>query len=342
MSQSRGRFYFSGLSSGWFSENFFDEYSIFGYIGSRDRLVAHQSQRSLLRRLVEVGAKNVSLANAIKLMAGFPLLNAPSDGKTAGEQILDAFRESESAKNVKHFLSKEQRRALNDDRRRNRNFDCLKAGRRAWPWNGDARLQDQLVTIEGHLVHRSAVQYDRATSDILSHSTDSWLLSDFPAHGLCSANNRYKGQLMLLRTDEGFASAFGSHLPFWTVSNWYPYVRITGFADVTKLDTERLPAIWTSFVEYRRPQPWLSVAKSIGSFFDRELQRPNWLKERPNLLMAASLVPLVTCGSGIRAQSLEDDMKGWLTALRQRIDEQDEMGLAWPGWLSGWYDELAG
>lgn len=340
-----GGFFFSGVRNGWFSRYFYDDYSLLGYVGARPQLTAWQKRGGLLRAIAEIGAKNINIASIVQMLTGFPLLGGADrkEGKTVAEQIIVALGREEHKKTLHQFLKREQKRAVSENPSKNRSFDGLKiySVSKPWPWGAESRLEGLLVVVQGHLLHRDSVAaYSGETAETLSHSSGYWLLSDVPPHGMDRRNKQYKGQLVLLREDSGFTDAYGALLPFWVGAGWYPYVRVTGFADVSKMQAESYPTVCMALVEYRRPRPWLEVGSDAIDFLRGELAKPNYLADQPDLITGAYLVPLITCGSLISGATLQQEEKLVLHGIRSKIEELPSHGLPFPGGLKSWYDKL--
>lgn len=286
-------FYFSGLDkNGWFSRNF-EDYHLFGYVGDRERLLEKLNEKSFLRRVAEIFAPKLSIDSIVNSLASYDLVNTNQNNSIAKE-IMNLVNEYENKKQLDELLA----RTYKEGKKVGTYFEnaSFKGGA------GLKTLQGKLITIEGSLVHRSTIaQYSTNTEASLRSSDSEWLLCDFPPHGLAPENSRYLGKVVLLKEDKGFSDTFQSLLPFCKEIGWYPYVRITGFADLSKINSEIHPSMSICLIEYRRPKLVEETEGSIGQFLEVELHgysgRRNHLKEKENLLLFSYLLPIIYRGS---------------------------------------------
>ena len=65
----RDSFSFSGMRSGWFSQQFNDDFGHFRYIGARDRLLRLQKEKGALRRMFETVAMRAKLTSLISIIS---------------------------------------------------------------------------------------------------------------------------------------------------------------------------------------------------------------------------------------------------------------------------------
>ncbi len=286
-------FYFSGLDPNrWFGNNF-EEFHLFGFVGDRERLMEELSRKSWLRRVIEIFAPKINIGSILNGLANIELLSVDPD-KTIATQVINLVTEYENQRRLNELLEQ----IYKTGKKKGTYFEkvSLKGS------NSVNSLQGKLVTVEGHLLHRSTIdQYSLNTSATLRSSEGNWLLSDYPPNGLLSENSRYLGKLLLLTEDQGFTKVFQHLLPFCSDIGWYPYVRITGFLDFSRLYTEIHPSLSICLVEYRRPRLIEEVEDSIADLLDKELHsysgRRNFLSDWEDLVLFSFLLPIVYKGS---------------------------------------------
>ena len=182
-------------------------------------------------------------------------------------------------------------------------------------------IHKHLITVEGQLLHRSSIgQFSPSSESVLQLSKGEWVLGDFPPHGLVNNNNSFDGKLLLLKEDDGFTAKFSKLLPFCTDIGWYPYVRITGCFDNSRLAIDALPTLSIIFTEYRRPKLFRGVRDELKKFAEREI----WLAKEPPeylsnpcrsdlkywsyLVLFGYLFPILFRGSNLEATKAEVDI----------------------------------
>ncbi len=319
-------FYFLGLKGGWF-ESTFQPFHLFGYVGDRDRLQKELAEKSILRRLIEIFAPRFNIGTILKMLTSFDLLHVDPK-KSVAQEIINIVNERENNRKLTELLQVIYRRGV----KKGTYFSRVASGyTKDTLFKSDLNgLNDQIVTVEGQLVHRSSVsQFNRALASTLGASKGNWLLTDFPPQGLVPENSSFNGSVLLLREDPGFTDVFSKYLPFCLDVGWYPYVRITGFFDATRLQTEILPSLTISLVEYRRPKLFPEVRKWILDFGEGEIGRDpseakpqtkasafpvpdfskkpsrNFLKDDPDLLLFGYLAPILFRGSNLNSEDAD-------------------------------------
>ena len=175
-------------------------------------------------------------------------------------------------------------------------------------------LEGRLISVEGHLVHRSAIsQYSKPFDATLRASKGEWILADFPPHALQQANSSFNGNVLLLTEDVRFTKAFREFLPFSTEIGWYPYVKVTGFFTAARLTNEKLPSLSISLVEYRPPRKYLEIHRSLLAFAKSEIEgRKNYLDDWSDYILFAYLAPIIFSGSNISSGDADSDIAGVL------------------------------
>jgi len=299
-------FFFLGFDdAGWFDRNF-EPFHLFGYVGDRDRLMASMTKKSIWRQVIEVFAPRLNLATIVNALAQYPLLKVDPE-KTLAHEVIKILTSEENRRTLTQLLEVTYKLNL----KKGRYFDRVARPGRA-PAVCDAdfkKLQDQLITVEAQLIHRDAVQqYNTAAAATLRSSSEEWLLSDFPPPGLVRGNDRFSGKFLLLREDPGFSDVFAETLPFARDIGWYPYVRITGYFDASRLSTERHPCMSISLVEYRRPRMITEVQDDALQFLEGELSGRNRLSDWSNLVLFAYLFPLLFNASNLKPSEADADV----------------------------------
>lgn len=298
-------FYFLGFDdTGWFGRNF-EPFHLFGYVGDRDRLMTSMTKKSFLRQLFEAFAPRLNLATIVNALAQYPLLKVDPD-KTLAHDIIKIVTSVENRRTLTQLLEI----SYKHNRKEGRYFDRVSQRART-PAVCDAdfkKLQDQLITVEAQLVHRDSVtQYNTPAAGTLRSSNEEWLLSDFPPPGLVRGNDKFNGKFVLLGEDPGFSDVFADTLPFARDIGWYPYIRVTGYFDASRLSTERHPRMSISLVEYRRPRMVTEVQDPTLQFLESELSGRNWLSDWSNLVVFAYLFPLLFNASNLDASEADAD-----------------------------------
>lgn len=308
-------FFLTGLDQGrWFSLNF-EVFSIFGYVGDREKLLEIMRRKSLLRKVIEVFAPRINLASIINALSPYPLLKS-NPQKSIATDIINIVTSEENRRTLTELLARTYTRG----RKNHRYFDHVSKKRlnKATLFEASPNaLQGQLITVEGQLVHRSTVaQFNSTTAAVLRTSTAEWLLADYPPHAFVNENSRFNGKVLLLREDPGFSDTFANVLPFCRYIGWYPYVRVTGFFDATNVATERLPSLSLSLLEYRRPHILTEVRASLVDFLTSELHgRRIYLKSWSDLIVATYLAPILFAGSNLTAPEADKEMAAVLHDL---------------------------
>lgn len=324
-------FYFSGLSDhSWFGR-YFQPYTHFGYIGDRENLAKYQKQKSLMRSMIEIVAPSINLTNLLTSLAGFSLGGGKEDSQIA-KKVITLISERENSRSVGEFLKITQ----NKCRKARLFFDSVGDGQ----VGKENPVQDanhrgssgQLIIVEAELLNRSSVgQFSSTSAQTLKASTDEWMLSDFPAHGLVAKNNRFKGDLLLLREDTGFGETFAQYLPFCRAIGWYPYCRVVGIFDSTAASTEIFSKMSVIFVEYRPPQLYAAAARDIFAFLKGEIKTPIYLDDWSDRILASFLLPIVTWGSNLKEYRAEGADRDVLVQFIEFV------GPDMPRDLVGWY-----
>ncbi len=300
------------IDAAWFAGKF-EDYHLFGYVGDRGRLSQELRRKSFVRRLIEVFAPRVNIGALLNALAKYELLHV-DPGKTLAQDIINLVTEQENQRKLNELLAATYRKG----RKSRRYFDTVDRSKLKKVPLFSARfndLQDCLITVEGQLLHRSAVpQFNPNAAAPLRRSTGEWLLADFPPHALVNSNKEFKGKFLLLVEDPGFSKTFGDYLPFSTDIAWYPYVRITGFFDASHLQTEIFPSLSISLVEYRRPRIFQEIRDPLVRFLHDELygyrhfEGSIYFKEWSNLLLFAYLTPIVFRGSNLEPADADEEL----------------------------------
>ncbi len=327
-------FFFSGLGeNAWFGGNF-DDYSLFGYIGDRERLreAIHQN-RSLTRKVFEIVLPKLKIQSLLKIITGFDLAKVAADSGLA-KQLLDKLAEEENRRTVYEQLTALQRRARKDGRYFQR--VSLKEWKHTPALSApQVKLEDKLVTVEGQLIHRDTVQqHSKIFAATLRASKHEWTLCDYPAHALNEKNKQFTGNGLLLREDTGFSKAFANYLPFNSQIGWYPYVRVTGFYSSAKVNTERLPSLSISLVEFRPPKKYLEVRPDVLRFTSGELEHANYLEDWSNLVLFSYLPPLILAGSNLTSNVVDREFASILRTYAGKV------GPDLPAALATFYETL--
>ncbi len=311
-------YFFTGLDDErWFGRHF-QPYLLLGYIGDRKRLQAELEKKSIVRRLVEILAPRLNVGALFKLFTGFNLLGA-RPGQSIADDMIKLLNERENQRRLVQLMES----IYESNRKRGAFFDRVgreSLGRRPLGRGDFNQLKDTLITVEGQLVHRSVVaQYSPTLNAVLRSSKGEWLLADLPPPGLVDANARFKGDVLLLREEEGFTAAFREHLPFCPDIGWYPYVRITGFFDTSLIVTELLPSLSLCLIEYRRPKLFSEERTTCVDFYTRELgETRNYLSRTSDYLLSSYLPPLLFRGSNLRPNEADSALSSlWRTYLQE-------------------------
>jgi hypothetical protein len=334
MMPKEDKYYFSGLDDGgWLGRNFSD-YSLFGYIGDRERLQeAILQNRSLARKVFEIVLPRLKISSLLTAITGFDLPKFATDSGLAKELFVLLAKE-ENRRTVYEQLTALQRRALKDERffQRVARKEWKKAAAMSAP---PRKLEDKLVTVEGQLIHRDTVpQHSKTFSATLRASKHEWILCDYPPHALNEKNQQFTGSGLLLQEDAGFSKAFASHLPFNSQIGWYPYVRVTGFYSSAKANTEKLPSLSMSIIEYREPKKLLEVRPDLLRFIGDELKKPIYLAAWSDLVLFSYLPPLILEGSNVNASEADLELSSVLRTYA------DNVGSDIPSTLTKFYGAL--
>jgi hypothetical protein len=324
MRARRDNFTFEGLDS-WFDRHF-EPYHLFGYIGDQKALTEYRTTKSVFRQTLEAIGPKISLPSVNIAGINLGLSNGESE---VAKKIIDIINEAETKRQINEFLKEAQDQCSKEGRSFNSIGIAQKRGRRkhAITTAVPAEMQNRLVVVEAQLINRGTVkQYASDSAQQLQASKEEWLLSDFPPHGLVKDNPQFKGDLLRLKEDNDFSDTFAEYLPFARRIGWYPYCRITGFYDLSTLDTEVFPRMSICLVEYRPPQLLQKVEKNILEFLSTMMLTKDplgrfrfSLSERTT---AAYILPIVTARSRIKdykvktskseveefVNSLEDDL----------------------------------
>jgi hypothetical protein len=196
-------------------------------------------------------------------------------------------------------------------------------------------VEGKLVTVEGQLINRASVQqHSKTFAATLQASKPEWILCDYPPHALNERNPHFGGSGLLLREDAGFSNAFASYLPFNSAIGWYPYARVTGFWSSARINTEKLPSLSLSLIEFRPPKKFLEVRPKLLEFIRHELEAPNYLDDWSDLLLFSYLPPLICAGSNLRSSEVDDEFASDLRAYAKRVHSD------LPTRLTGFYGAL--
>lgn len=308
----KDEFMFLGFNDrGWFSQNFAG-YSLFGYVGDRERLQeAIQQNRSIIRKVLAIVLPSLKITSLLEVVTGFDLPKVATDSGLA-KQLFDLLAQEENRRTIYEQLTALQRKAQKDGRffQKVARDEYQKDAALSAP---ALKLEDKLVTVEGQLVHREAVQqHSKTFAATLRASKHEWLLCDYPPHALNERNSRFKGGGLLLREDTGFSEAFGRFLPFCTQIGWYPYVRVTGFYSSAKVNTEKLPSLSIALVEFRPPKNYLELRPELLSFGCNELDRLSYLDDWSDLLLFSYVPALVLAGSNLTPSDVDIEIAALL------------------------------
>jgi hypothetical protein len=308
MMPRRENFYLSGLEGGkWFGK-YFEDFHLFGYVGDRDRLVDTLQRKSLPRQVLEAVVPSFSIGTILNSIIAFPLVRVDAD-KTLATRIINIVTEEENQRKITELL---YRRIYKKNKSNEWYFHRVSTSELGKPALFQAHfnaIQEQLITVEGQLLHRSTIsQFSRTLDATLRVSQGEWILADFPPQAVVEQNHQFTGQVLLLTEDPGFTRVFENYLPFWREIGWYPYVRITGFFDSSRLQTEIQPSLSISLVEYRRPRLFQEVRENVIAFGNREVRRnPIYLEERTDWILFGYLVALLLKGSNLTAADVDSE-----------------------------------
>lgn len=310
-------FYCHKLKNDWFDRNFYD-YSLFGFIGDRERLQdAILHNRSLARKVFEILLPRLRISSLLNTITGFDLLKASTDSGVVKE-LFDLLTKEENRRTVFEQLTALQQKAKMDSRFFQRVSKCELGKATALPAPG--KLEDKLITVEGQLIHRDSVQQHSRTFDAtLRASKHEWILCDFPPHALNEQNESFTGNGLLLLEDTGFSKAFADYLPFNKEVGWYPYVRVTGFYSAAKLNTEKLPSLSISLVEFKPPKKFLEIRSELLAFINSENEQPYWLKSWSESLLFSYLPPITFAGSNLTPKDVDIPFASTLRAYASKI-----------------------
>ena len=321
-------FYLSGLDNGrWFGKNS-ESYVLFGYVGDRECLLKELESKSMLRQLLEIFVPRVKIGSLLKILTGYDLGKAASDTSLAKE-IFDLLAKEENRRTLTEHL----RLAYERGKKKGTYFDRVSKSeyKKTRLFDADRNmLEGRLVTVEGHLVHRTTVvQYSKPFDATLRASTGEWVLADFPPHALVSTNSSFKGNVVLLTEDPGFTKAFQKFLPFSTEIGWYPYVRITGIYTSARLATEKLPSLSIALVEYRPPRKFLEVRVSLLAFAEREIRgKKNYLDDWSDLILFSYLAPIIFNGSNLKPGDADEETSSVLRNYHDQTSKDVPQGLS--------------
>jgi hypothetical protein len=304
-------FSFSGMSSGWFSQYFHDDFGHFRYIGARDKLLKLQKEKSAFRRMMESMAQRTKLTSLISIISEHVLgMKIPkgSEPNKLAEDIIKILDEERNKRSIEKFLEQTQRACRKDTRY----FDTVGA----YSLKGirlsqvaQSSLQDQIVVVMGQLVHRETIrQYNNNMAQTVANLPGEWLLADFPPHGMVDANDRFKGEVVSLVIDKEQTEIFRNYLPFREDLGWYPYVRVTGFFNQPG-HGQAAPSLSVILTEFRRPKLYQDAARDYFSFLEGEFKNVIYLKNRSNLQLAGYVLPFLAEGSNIKKVSLVSEQK---------------------------------
>lgn len=295
-----------------------EDFHLFGYVGDRERLNKEVSTKSVFRRLAEILAPRLNIGTILKTLTTFDLLRVDPD-KTLAKEIINFIDQQENNRKLTQLLQFVYRKG----RRNGTYFDRVANAeyKKATLFEGNFNsIQDRLITVEGQLVHRSAVpQFSPSLAATLRASSGEWILSDFPPHGLVSANSRFNGKVLLLREDPGFTKTFSHYLPFSPELAWYPFLRVTGIFDASYVQTDIFPSLSVSLVEYRRPKIFREMRAEILRFGASELDHPIFLKEWSELLLFGYVVPILFKGSNLLPSDADVETTKLLRDYRGRV-----------------------
>jgi hypothetical protein len=176
-------------------------------------------------------------------------------------------------------------------------------------------LQDRLVTIEGHLIHRDVIQRHNSLAAVpVLKSQSQWFLAGSPPHFQIPGNPGVTGEYVLLGEEKGFTKTFGDYLPFCPDIGWYPKVRVTGFFEAPQPPLATLPTLRIGLVEYRAPFALAAKAADLMNFANAEIANPSELANRSDSILFAYLAPILFRGSATPPGSAPPALA---TALKQ-------------------------
>jgi len=327
------KFFLSGLdSSRWFGKHF-EDFHLFGYIGDRDKLHEVLAKRSLLRRLIEVIAPRVNIGTILNALTEFPLVRVDPE-KTLAKEIINLVLEEENRRKLTDTIRRIYERGLKEGTYYHHVASRSLNKATLFETSLNA-IHGTLITVEGQLVHRKTIsQYSDGTAT-LDASTGNWILADCPPHAFVEWNKRFTGKVLLLKEDEGFSDVFANYLPFNKRIGWYPYVRVTGFFDASRVQTEVLPSLSISLVEYRRPRLPREIMTPLLDFTRWEFEgKPIYLDDWSDLVLFGYLVPILFAGANMTPKNCSDK----LNQLLQKY--QEKVGADLPSSLRYFYDGL--
>jgi hypothetical protein len=325
-------YYFSGINNWWLDKKFEPEYSRFPFIGARDRLAAMQKEKGLFRRVAETLLRRVKIKSLLdyvtEKLIGWKRSPSTEPNKLA-EELIKVFDEETNKQTTVRFLEEIRKRC----QKRGRYFETIGVYSQAsLSRTQQSSLQDEMVVICGQLAHRDAIaQYNAKMAQMVAQLPGEWLLTDFPPHGLVEANERFKGKVVCLTMEKEVGQIFQKYLPFRRDLGWYPYCRVSGFFKEPG-HGQGASSVELVLAEFRRPKPYQDVGPDYFEFLEKELNRPNWLKERSEFLCASYVLPLVAKGWNI--ENFKADSANQKTVLQQYVAQA---GADLPAALAGWY-----
>jgi len=297
-------FIFSGLEKGSWFEKYFQPYHLFGYIGDGERVKEYQQRKPIWRRVIERVAVRTNIISVIANISGIPTTHSGSGESAIAREIIAIIDEAHNRRAVVKFLQQVQSEAVLTGRNFTsieRHYDKISI------INADqATLESNLVSIEARLTNYvTAGEFSPVLAEQLERLESKWILTDFPPSGLSSLNERFEGNVVLLKEDPMLDNEFSSYLPFHNSIGWYPFCKITGFYDTRTLQSINFPTISAAFIEYRRPKQFLGVRDDLFRFINEEVRRPIYISEGYNKVLASYLLPIIVLGSGLSKYRVE-------------------------------------
>lgn len=293
----------------------------FEYIGHRDALLEYVKRKGVWQQLLEALGRRISIASLVNDLLDVNLVGS-KDKKTIIEEIITIYEKHNANKTLLQWLAQEIGRATRNGRR----FTSVsKRLRSETPLSGSDLLaiDSQFIVLEGTICRKDHLAENASLYEAASHSKCTWVICDFPPVGMNKENSAYRGELVLLETEEGFDDIFGDRAPFSIDIGWFPFVTVSGFLNARRLSSEHFPTLQASIVMYRRPlSPEPNVVK-LTAFLQRERQHRIFLKTLAARVLTYYLVPSMYRCWGIGYDKVAGDLKeilsGFLEEDRDRI-----------------------
>lgn len=305
----------------WF-ENYFENYHLFGYIGDRGNLNQELTKKGFWRKLIEIIVPKVNIATILNSISEINLVKNNSSA-TIAEEIIELVTEHNNQKKVNEVLENIYKNAKKNKIYFNKvsSFDIQGNTLFKSDFN---QLQSRLITVEGQLIHKKSIsKYSQTVYKSLNTSPQEWILSDFPPYSFTDNISSFDGKVILLNEDKGFSETFGDLLPFNKDIEWYPYVRITGFFDISKIQTQLYPSMTMCFIEYRRPINYRAKRKNLLDLIQSEIRHPIYLKDLEDKILLNYLCRIIFKGSNIDFNDLDTELKSEIMNIFNISDIDD-------------------